>query len=395
MAQGFIRQDSLEALPKRGAYGLLNWLVAFAFLIDASRQPVASKQNLAQVSRLEHIVVAPDGRGFRLAESGRQFVPWGFNYDHDEKGRLIEDYWDEEWEKVVSDFREMKELGANVVRIHLQVSRFLPVPDTPSARALAKLRSLLDLAAETGLYLDITGLGCYHRREVPAWYDALDEVQRWEVQVRFWEAIAKTCAGHPAVWCYDLMNEPVIPGGKVKDRNWLGPEFGGKCFVQFITLDACGRAREEIGEMWARTLVSAIRRHDPITLITVGLLDGNIERRKFHSGFDPRRLACYCDFISLHIYPKSGDIGGAVQRLGEYTVGKPIVVEEMFPLHCTASELEQFIRQSRRYASGWIGFYWGKTPAELRRSTELGDTFTLAWLELFQKLRRDVTHQNP
>ncbi|MCS7167234.1 MAG: cellulase family glycosylhydrolase [Gemmatales bacterium] len=350
---------------------------------EGAAHPQASKN---KPPHLERIVTTKDGTGFSLSPSGRRFIPWGFNYDHDEEGRLIEDYWDSEWDKITQDFREMKQLGANVVRIHLQLSRFLPVPDVPSGKALLKLRQLLDLAAETGLYVDLTGLGCYHRREVPAWYDALDEGQRWEIQVRFWEAVARCCAGHPALWCYDLMNEPVIPGGKVRGKNWLGPEFGGKCFVQFITLDARGRRREEIGEQWVRTLVSAIRRHDPHTLITVGLLDGNIERRKFHSGFDPRSLASYLDFLSLHIYPKSGEIEEAVKRLEEYAVGKPIVIEEMFPLHCQASELEQFIVQSQRYASGWIGFYWGKTPAELQRSHELTDKFTLAWLELFQKL---------
>jgi hypothetical protein len=134
---------------------------------------------------MQRIELTPDGRGFRFAD-----------------------------DKVVADFREMKQLGACVVRIHLQVGRFLPVPDRPCPQALGTLRRLLDLAAETGLYLDLTGLGCYHRRDTPAWYDALPEAQRWAIQVRFWEAVAQTCAGHPAVWCYDLMNEPVIPGSK-------------------------------------------------------------------------------------------------------------------------------------------------------------------------------------
>lgn len=344
---------------------------------------------------MQRIELTPDGRGFRFADSGDRFIPWGFNYDHDETGRLIEDYWNSEWDKVVADFREMKQLGACVVRIHLQVGRFLPVPDRPCPQALGTLRRLLDLAAETGLYLDLTGLGCYHRRDTPAWYDALPEAQRWAIQVRFWEAVAQTCAGHPAVWCYDLMNEPVIPGSRRLPGEWLGPEFGGKCFVQFLTLDPAGRAREEIGEQWLRTLVSAIRRYDARTLITVGLLDGNIERRKFHSGFDPKILARYLDFLSLHIYPKSGEIEAAVQRLEEYALGKPLVIEETFPLHCSAAELEKFILGSRKYASGWLGFYWGKTPEECRQSTSLADRITLSWLELFQKLRPNDSRPIP
>lgn len=39
--------------------------------------------------------------------------------------RLLEDYWAEEWETVAQDFREIRDLGANVVRIHLQLGRFM------------------------------------------------------------------------------------------------------------------------------------------------------------------------------------------------------------------------------------------------------------------------------
>ena len=69
----------------------------------------------------EWVAVAPDGRGFCLQPSGRAFMLWGFNYDHDEAGRLLEDYWADEWPKVEQDFHEMRQLGANVVRVHLQL----------------------------------------------------------------------------------------------------------------------------------------------------------------------------------------------------------------------------------------------------------------------------------
>ena len=122
--------------------------------------------------------------------SGRRFTPWGFNYDHDEKGRLIEDYWETEWPRIEQDFREMKALGANVVRVHLQLGKFMMGADRPDERSLVRLGRLLDLAERLGLYLDLTGLGCYHKKDVPAWYDAMTEPDRWAVQARFWEAIA-------------------------------------------------------------------------------------------------------------------------------------------------------------------------------------------------------------
>lgn len=74
---------------------------------------------------LEWVKVSQDKKGFVCEESGERFVPLGFNYDHDDEGRLLEDYWHLEWRTVEEDFLEMKRLGANVVRIHLQVGRFM------------------------------------------------------------------------------------------------------------------------------------------------------------------------------------------------------------------------------------------------------------------------------
>ncbi|MCH1927968.1 hypothetical protein L6232_24530, partial [Shewanella sp. C31] len=78
------------------------------------------------------------------------------------------------------------------------------------------------------------------------------EEARWRVQGRFWEAIARQCAGSPAIFCYDLMNEPVVPGGKRQPGQWLGPAFAGKHFVQFITLEQGDRPRDEIAQRWIR-----------------------------------------------------------------------------------------------------------------------------------------------
>jgi hypothetical protein len=113
----------------------------------------------AKPGEMPWIAVSKDKKGFVLEPSGKQFVPWGFNYDHDERGRLLEDYWDSEWAKVAEDFREMKGLGANVVRIHLQLGKFMLAPDKPNEKALERLGKLLRLAEEVGLYLDLTGLG--------------------------------------------------------------------------------------------------------------------------------------------------------------------------------------------------------------------------------------------
>ncbi len=207
--------------------------------------------------KIEFIQAADDRRGFVLTPSGRRFTPWGLNYGHD---GLIEDFWDSKWRMVVEDFRNMKDLGANVVRVHLQFGKFMKAADKPNANALQRLGDLLKLAEETGLHLDLTGLGCFRKADVPDWYDTFSEEDRWSAQANFWSAVAARCAGSPAVFCYDLMNEPTVPGGRRKAGDWYsGKRIGGYDFVQFITLDQRERPRDEIARQWLKRLVGAIR----------------------------------------------------------------------------------------------------------------------------------------
>ena len=334
--------------------------------------------------RMAPVRMADDGRSFVLEGGGGKFVPWGFNYDHDAQGRLIEDYWDAEWPSVEADFREMRLLGANVVRVHLQVGRFMEGPSRPNPAALDRLGALVGLAEREGLYLDLTGLGCYHKKDVPAWYDPLAEAQRWEVQARFWAAVARRCAGSPAIFCYDLMNEPVVPGGRGKRDDWLGPPFGDKHFVQFIALETGTRARPEVAVAWIRRLKAAIREQDPRHFITVGLVPWSLDRPGLSSGFVPEKVAGDLDFICVHIYPEAGKVEEAIETLRGFCVGKPVVIEEMFPLKCGIGEFGRFLGDSQRLAAGWIGFYWGKTPQEYRGSASIADAMMLQWLEFFQ-----------
>src|SRR5579872_65190 len=233
---------------------------------------------------MPRVAVSSDKTGFVLEPSGRPFFPWGFNYDHDAAGRLLEDYWDAEWPAVEAHFGQMKALGANVVRIHLQVARFMDGPDKPNRKSLDMLAKLLRLAEKTRIYLDLTGLGCYHKQDVPAWYDELSEQDRWNVQARFWQAVAERCQDSPCVLCYDLMNEPVVPGGRRNAGDWLGPPFAGKHFVQVITLDQKERPRPEIARQWISHLVTAVREKDTRRLITVGLVDWSLDRPGLTSG---------------------------------------------------------------------------------------------------------------
>jgi hypothetical protein len=251
---------------------------------------------------LDWVEVAADHSGFVLSESGKTFTPWGFNYDHDGDGELLEDYWDERWPAVESAFQEMKGLGANVVRIHLQFGKFMHSPTEPRRSSIDQLARLVKLAEATGLYLNVTGLGCYHKADVPPWYDKLSESERWQAQAVFWEAVAQTCATN--------------------------------------------------------------------------------------------QIAGDLDFMAVHIYPEKANLDDAIETLkGFAAVGKPVVIEEIFPLKCDLDDLSHFIDESRQYAAGWIGFYWGQTPDQLRPATTIPQAMTLGWLELFQAKTPQILHQ--
>jgi hypothetical protein len=93
------------------------------------------------------------------------------------------------------------------------------------------------------------------------------------------------------------------------------------------------------------------------------------------------------DFVAVHIYPEKGKIDNAIETLKGFNVGKPVIVEEIFPLKCSAKELDEFIDRATKdkLAAGWVSFYWGKPPEELRKSKQLADAILADWLERFEK----------
>jgi hypothetical protein len=251
-------------------------------------------------------MLSKNRRGFELACSGKRFVPWGQNYGP--AGKLIEDVWEADWNVIIQDFQEMRDLRANVVRIHLQVSHFMEAPGRPNRASLDRLAKLLRLADDIGIYLDITGLACYRTADVPRLCDELSQAERWRVQGQFWSAIAEVGARSSAIFCYDLMNEPIVPSERRKAGDWYsGKLIGGYDFVQFISLQADDRPRYEVANEWIKTLTRSIRANDKQHLITVGRLPSS-KKWGHLSGFVPDKVAPELDFISVHIYPESGKL---------------------------------------------------------------------------------------
>ncbi len=184
------------------------------------------------------------------------------------------------------------------------------------------------------------------------------------------------------------MNEPFVPGQPRKSGDWYsGKPIGEFDYVQFITLDPRQRPREEIARLWTKSLVAAIHEHDRRHLITVGMLPWT-PRWGFLSRVRPKMIAPELDFISVHIYPEKDKGDEALACLKHFAVGKPVVIEETFPLACSAQNWKTSSNSRRGTACGWMGHYDGMTVEQLNalqksKTITLPQAFYLSWLELF------------
>src|SRR5690606_11906362 len=149
--------------------------------------------------------------------------------------------------------------------------------------------------------------------------DAVDEAERWDVQARWWSMIAKTCAGHPAVFCYNLMNEPIV-GGKAAEGEprWLAGELAGFYFVQRISEDGSGRTSADVAQAWVEKLTAAIRQQDPQTLVTVGVIPWALVWPNAKPLFYSPEIAKHFDFVSIHAYPDKDKVDQAIAALAVY-----------------------------------------------------------------------------
>ena len=336
---------------------------------------------------MEMVRISDDGKGFVLADSNAPFVPWGFNFIG-EFGRVFDEYWEDDWAGVEEDFRYMQKLDANAVRVYMQFGTYMKTAEEVDPAAIKRLQRLLDLAQDCGLRLDLVGLGCYRLKRIPPWYDKLSEADRWKAQARFWEAIAKACAGHPAVFCYDLMNEPVITRPKEGEHPWVLGELVGLYFTQRICNDPGDRDSRDIAEAWVKKMTGAIRKHDPDRLITVGAIPWALTFPKAKPLFYSPRVARHLDFVEVHFYPKSGEIEKAIKAVAVYDIGKPLVIGETFPLNCTVKEIDQFVNGVSPLVDGWMSHYFGTSIEEHAAGAKPGGKMVAEFLKYWQEKGR-------
>jgi len=280
---------------------------------------------------------------------GSKIIPWGFNYTNPEGVGLIEDNWYDPgvWQLIQEDIGDMKSMGANIIRLHLQYHRFMIDVNTPNQQALDRLADLVEYAEDQHLYLTITGLAAYRKSDAPTFYDSLSDDERWATQAIFWKAVAETVGTSPAIFSYNLMNEPTVSAQCIDEVcEWTpGDGLGGLNFVQNITRTIDLPPANTL-KSWIAQLSQSIRSVDATTPITTGFLAlGPLSR--FEDDLD---------YISTHI-----------DYILANQLSTPLVLEEISNFMCSIEELEGFLIEIEGKHIGLLGHYFGRPIDELDR----------------------------
>ncbi len=225
----------------------------------------------------------------------------GVNYWPASKGMRLWRYFDPG--EVKEDFARMAEIGLSPVRVFLIWEDFQPEPMRISIKAIDNLVKLATSADDHGIKVWVTFFTGHMSGAnwVPPWLITPGGVDtffpvvagkatgRHSVGNPYDDAalrgsqkkqIREVCSGlaqHPALWGWDLGNEPsnlFRPAGPLE------------------------------GEAWIKEMADEIHLLDGSHPITLGIHQGDLEENR---GIGPAQVAAHCDTLSIHAYPAYSD----------------------------------------------------------------------------------------
>jgi hypothetical protein len=367
------------------------------------------------------IAVGPYDAGFVDLTSGRPFVPFGTNYYDPHAGWAPKIWRRFDPSQVAKHFGIMSDLGVNCARVFLTAATFQPDVNEVSEDALRKLDALIAIARRSGVRLILTGPD--HWEGSPSYWkpDRFAGEQALKALETFWQTLGRRYRAEPAIFAWDLLNEPHLPWfvetWRPKWNAWLEAKYGNRDALKTAWANALGedepwgnaaipenRAdrgnprlldwqlfREHLADEWVRRQVKAIHQTDRTHMVTVGYIQWSYPlvrtgNPSLYAAFNPRRQAQWLDFICVHFYPLLGrpfesqeawdrNLAYLQSVLAYCHVGKPVVLGEYgwygggAPRNLpslTEDEQDRWIvaeiEASRHVADGWLSWPFADSP---------------------------------
>jgi len=391
-----------------------------------------------------------------VSDKNQLFIPFGVNYFRPGTG------WAPQlWKKfdpglVRQDFQRMHELGVNCVRVFITFGSFFSSPETLDEAGLSKFDEFLKIAERYGIYVHPTGPD--HWEGVPEWAksDRFSDELFLKAQEQFWRLFATRYRGRNIIFAYDLLNEPGVYWDsfhikkrwasylRTKYKTQLDLARAWNCDPQKINWEDLKipdltdnktvlleyqQFRENIATEWVKRQTQVIHSVDSNALVTVGLIQWSVPvilpGVQHYSGFNPRKIAPYVDFMEIHFYPLATgfyeyqshedltlNLAYAYSLVQECALAKkPVVIAEFGwygggrltidqGKHRPASEVDQaswcksIIRTTYPVAIGWLN--WGLYDhPEAKDVSQLTGLLTVdgkikAWGYAFKELSQSI-----
>jgi len=282
---------------------------------DPGRAQTKAQDPMQQRDQTRLPVVRLDGNYF--SREGHRFIPVGANWVPAKAAME----WPYDWDpkSIEADFARMHDLGFNTIRLDLVWGWFEPRPGDYNPEAFRGLDYLISLAHRYHIYLHpmllIGGEVGEAYWDVPyrQGRDPQSDPYMLRLETDFAAELARRYGKEPAILAWDLTDEPPF---------WI---------VGDSTTDS-------MATNWTRLITGAIRRHDSMHPMVVGVAMQDVERGPFR----PDIIRDEVDFFSVHPYtiyaPKlfpdamlsaRGTYGAALETALSGSAGRPVMVQEI------------------------------------------------------------------
>ncbi len=282
---------------------------------------------------------------------------------------------------VKAELGTARRMGANSMRIYLQLGQVMASPTRVRQQTLTALQRLLRLAESNRMYFDITGNLVWRPSRAPAWYARMAWSSRWQVQARFWRAVAHAASTSSAVLAYELTSEPIV----AQTLGYYYGQIGQWWFVQSIGTQPARNANA-FARSWTSMMAGAVRSQDhrPVTIGLLPLTTGP---------FAPANIARYLDMLTVHEYPASGQAQKAVSLIRSFAAyGGPVLLGETLMLCCDEATQKEFLTCAAPCLTGVFEFFDGRDPRTMHAAT-ISDAIQQTSLKQFLALRQMLLAQ--